>query len=305
MIMNRRRLLTAFLFFFSLTSPVGFAQCLGNSSGTNCYGPLNVTNAGSDPTQSAIDLSDLGLPAPQPTAQHFILSLVNGQLQESDNGAPYHTLVGPVGPPGVPGPQGLTGPPGPPGPQGVAGPAGSPGKQGPAGPAGAMGPSGAAGATGPPGALGPAGPQGPIGPTGERGLPGSQGPPGPLIAPIDYLFRYGTAAYSTGVGLHEYGWDRTLVDLTDANQSRVVVTIGTMGLSEGSYGQAQFSTDSGTTWANLTSQVPLDQTKGVYASNWSDIPSDAKGDFVVRFVVYNSGLASASIGIQQVHIQLK
>jgi Collagen triple helix repeat (20 copies) len=74
--------------------------------------------------------------------------------------------VGPQGPQGDPGPQGIAGPQGP---QGTPGPAGSDGTTGPQGPPGPQGPAGQAG---PQGLVGPQGAQGPIGPAGATGPPG-------------------------------------------------------------------------------------------------------------------------------------
>ena len=83
-------------------------------------------------------------------------------------------LMGPPGPQGEPGAQGPEGPQGPPGAQGETGPQGAPGAQGPEGPAG---PPGLQGLQGEQGLMGPPGPQGEIGPQGE---PGAQGPAGPI-----------------------------------------------------------------------------------------------------------------------------
>jgi len=67
------------------------AQCTGNGqSGTSCTGPLTVTPQSGNATQSAIILVDISQPAPSPAKSSYILSIVNGIIQESDNGQPYH-----------------------------------------------------------------------------------------------------------------------------------------------------------------------------------------------------------------------
>jgi hypothetical protein len=86
------------------------------------------------------------------------------------------SLVGPQGPAGIQGPQGLTGPAGP---QGLQGPQGVTGPIGPQGIAGPIGPVGPQGLQGPPGADGVDGAQGPqgiAGPSGNTWLTGSINP---------------------------------------------------------------------------------------------------------------------------------
>ncbi len=79
----------------------------------------------------------------------------NGLLQFDPAG--MHGLVGPQGPQGIPGSQGLVGATGPQGLQGVPGSQGAEGATGPQGPPGVPGPQGPAGAIGPQGPQGPAG----------------------------------------------------------------------------------------------------------------------------------------------------
>jgi hypothetical protein len=112
---------------------ISWAQCTTGSPGTNCSGPLNLQPPPNNSAQSAITLVDLGLPAPAPTAGQYKLSISRGMILESDNGAGYHSLVGPQGPPGGQGPPGAQGPEGPAGPAGEQGAKGSTGPQGPAG----------------------------------------------------------------------------------------------------------------------------------------------------------------------------
>lgn len=95
--------------------------------------------------------------------------------------------VGPVGPQGAAGPQGLTGATGATGPQGPVGATGATGPQGPTGTTGATGPQGPIGLTGATGATGAAGPQGPTGPTGATGATGPQGPIGLAGGSLNWL----------------------------------------------------------------------------------------------------------------------
>ena len=113
------------------------------------------------------------------------IGLTGPQGLKGDTGA-----VGPQGPIGLKGPQGLkgdtgvAGPQGPiglTGPQGLKGDTGAVGPQGPIGLTGATGPQGPIGLTGPQGLkgdTGAVGPQGPIGLTGATGPQGATGPAG-------------------------------------------------------------------------------------------------------------------------------
>ena len=88
------------------------------------------------------------------------------------------SAVGPQGPIGLTGPQGLkgdTGAVGPQGPIGLTGPQGPIGLTGATGPQGATGPAGTNGTNGIDGAVGATGPQGPIGLTGATGPQGATG----------------------------------------------------------------------------------------------------------------------------------
>jgi hypothetical protein len=107
-----------------ILSSFAAAQCSPTGSGTSCMGPVTISPPSGNTTQSSIIFVDLGLPAQQPAASSYILSIVNGTIQESDNNGAYHTLVGPQGLQGEPGMQGI---------QGVQGVQGVPGPAGPAG----------------------------------------------------------------------------------------------------------------------------------------------------------------------------
>jgi Collagen triple helix repeat (20 copies) len=115
------------LFAIIILSGISWAQCSTGQSGTNCSGPLNVQPQPGNTGQSAIALTDLGLPLPNPTAGQYTLSIAGGMILESDNGNSYHSLMGPSGPQGPMGANGATGPAGAQGPQGPTGIEGPPG----------------------------------------------------------------------------------------------------------------------------------------------------------------------------------
>lgn len=80
-----------------------FGQCTTGKPGTTCQGPLVVKPSPVTATQEALELTDIVKPLPTPFATSYILSIENGQIVESDNGGPYHTLTGTPGPQGPPG----------------------------------------------------------------------------------------------------------------------------------------------------------------------------------------------------------
>jgi hypothetical protein len=263
------------LIILILLSGISLAQCASGNPGTNCSGPLTVQPPPSNANQSAITLIDLGLPLPTPAIGEYTLSIAGGMLLESDNGNTYHSLVGPIGPQG---PQGATGP------------------QGPLGP---MGP------TGPPGPLGPMGPTGPPGPQGPAGAQGPQGPAGTVAAPVDYSFTC-CGAFSAAVGLNELGagLDRNSIDMSNAMQVRLVVTLGNHALPSGSYAQAQYTLD-GTSWYPLSDQVPLTNPNGTYCGTWQALPTGSNGDYLVRIIVFNAGSSATQVGLHQEHLQFR
>jgi hypothetical protein len=300
----------------SLLSGISWAQCATGTPGTNCSGPLSVQPQNGNNTQSAITLTDLGLPVLAPAAGQYTLSVASGMIVESDNGNSYHTLMGPQGPQGpagasgsqgATGATGATGGVGPVGPQGPVGPVGATGGVGAVGPAGAVGaagPSGAVGPTGPAGAQGPTGTQGPQGPQGPAGTIATQGPAGTIATPEDYNFYYGTG-YKASVGTAEVGsFDRDQIDMTNATSVRCIVTIGPSALPSGSYAQAEYTPD-GTNWFALSGEVPVTTPNGLYSSGWQGLPNGANGDYMVRMVVLNAGSVPAQIGLRQLHLQFK
>jgi hypothetical protein len=91
---------------------------------------------------------------------------------------PTSYYLGPPGPQGETGPQGLAGATGPQGETGESGPQGLAGETGPQGETGEGGPQGLAGETGPQGETGESGPQGLAGATGPQGETGESGTQG-------------------------------------------------------------------------------------------------------------------------------
>jgi hypothetical protein len=137
------------------------AQCAANpKGGTNCTGPLAITEA-TDPTTAFLftpATAQFACPTGA-TATSWYFCGQNGALM-LDAGKGYQPL----------------GSPGPPGPPGSSGPPGAIGQQGPngaAGPQGSQGPQGLQGSTGSQGSTGPQGTAGPTGSTGPQGPPGS------------------------------------------------------------------------------------------------------------------------------------
>ena len=180
------------------------AQCTpaSPSPGTVCLGPLTTKPPLTGATQSAFILEDIGLAPPVPTAKAYILSIVDGTIQESDNAGVYHTLVGPIGPQG---PIGLTGQQGLIGPQGAAGIQGAIGSQGTIGLQGPQGVAGAAGAAGIQGAIGPQGIVGIQGSVGPQGSQGIQGVPGVAVGKT----LVGDVTCPKGNGTVNAGWKTT------------------------------------------------------------------------------------------------
>jgi len=164
---------------------------------------------------------------------------------------------------------------------------------------------------GPPGTQGPAGNVGPVGPAGPRGASGptgAQGPPGPpgkLPAPSDYNFS-GWGWFSANAGTSEIGYSlyRNQIDMSSANEVRLVLTLGTYALPSGSYVQAEYTPDL-VNWFVMSGQVPVTTPFGIYSSAWELLPAGAKGDYVVRLVTFNSGSSAIQASLYQLHLQFK
>jgi hypothetical protein len=246
------------------------AQCSAGGSGTNCNGPLTFVPPPGNTVQSGIVFIDLGLPSAAPEPGHFNISILGGILQESDNGAPYHSLVGPAGPRGLrgwPGRDGIDGQNG----QGVP-------------PGGTLGQilmkESAANYD-----------------TAWVNRPGTM--------PFDYTFRYASGSVLVAPGTHELGFARNWIDMSGVSQIRLVVTSGLRVLPAGSYAQAQYRSTVDGQWYALSGQAPLVDGADAYSSGWAAIPPGAIGDYVVRVVVFNSGTDAAPVGLQQEHLQFK
>ena len=296
---------------------ISIAQCGSGNPGTSCTGPLIVQPQGGNSGQSAITMIDLGLSLPSPAAGQYTLSIANGMLVESDNGNGYRSLMGPQGPQGTPGTAGPTGPagtpgatgpiglPGPTGPTGALGPAGATGPIGLPGPAGSTGPQGIAGLAGPPGLSGPPGLTGLAGPEGPQGPTGPSGSSGTLAVPFDYSFSF-LPGLKAAPGLTEAGspLDRAQIDMTSANQLRLIVSQGVKTLPTGSYVQVQCTTN-GSDWYALSDPIPMAVPSSIYASPWQGLPTGTNGDYQVRVIVFNAGTLAAPSGLHQVHLQFK
>lgn len=170
------------IMFITCLSSLTGAQCapLIPGPGSGCVGPVLITTA-SPTVQSSIILVDISKPVPTPAATQYILSIVNGTLQESDNGSAYHTLVGPKGDPGA------------------VGASGQPGVAGTNGRDGANGVNGKDGINGI---------NGTNGKDGTNGLNGSQGPQG--IPGID-SFQVGSSMTVIVTGCNIVGVGRSCV----------------------------------------------------------------------------------------------
>jgi hypothetical protein len=179
------------------------------ANGAIIEGPVGIGTSTPD-AKAALDVNSttqgMLVPRMNTTQRNAISNPTNGLLiyNTSTNqfnyydGSVWQSAVGPQGPAGAQGPQGIQGPAGTAGaqgPQGLQGPAGAAGLQGPTGPTGSQGLQGAAGAQGPQGVAGPAGAQGPQGIQGPAGAQGAQGPAG-VQGPTGFLAN-GSAAGNT------------------------------------------------------------------------------------------------------------
>jgi hypothetical protein len=191
------------------------AQCSNGGSGTTCTGPVTVSPPTGNTTQSAIILTDLGsgTNAPAPSVGNYVLSIVGGIIQESDNNGFYHSLIGSMGPIGLQGPSGPTGSSGATGPQGLVG---NQGVQGLTGPLGATGSQGAQGAIGPLGLTGSQGVQGVIGPlgaTGDVGATGAVGVTGPTGQGVPAGGSAGARLLKSSSADFATGWANTFLNV--------------------------------------------------------------------------------------------
>lgn len=129
----------------------------------------------------------------------------------------------------------------------------------------------------------------------------------PQVMPFDYTLRYATGGYKAPVGLAEVGlaYCRDLIDMSGVSQVRLIIIMGASSLSPGSYAIAQYSTDLGQTWNNLSPQVTASTGEATLSSGWGPLPTGANGDYLVRLAVYNAGSATATIGLQNAHLQFR
>jgi hypothetical protein len=133
------------------------------------------------------------------------------------------SILGPIGPQGVPGDKGIQGPKGLTGEPGIAGPSGPIGDQGPQGHTGDVGTQGPKGLTGDIGAEGNTGPTGLIGDTGPDGPSGDSGPQGPIGIPGPIILNRGIFSMQAPLGDQVSPAPAVVVyDFTNANLSNTV-----------------------------------------------------------------------------------
>lgn len=164
-----------------------------------------------------------------------------------------------------------------------------------------VGPPGAPGAQG---VAGPSGPQGSAGAAGPAGVAGAQGPAGTAPAPADYSFS-GWGSFSANAGMSEVGNSlyRNQIDMTNANEVRLVLTLGMYALPSGSYAQAEYSYEE--FWYPLSGEVPVTTPFGLYSSAWQALPAGAAGDYMVRIVTFNTGSITTQTSLYQLHLQFR
>ena len=154
--------------------------------------------------------------------------------------------------------------------------------------------------------------EGPPGPPGEAGKPVAPGAPGISAAPIDYAL---VTPFNTRVEASEHSWNmpepltelfgipvRLPIDLSRGSKVRLFIQIGSEAGSIGGVIFCQYSLDGGATWQRLTSSAATGLT-GESLSIWSDIPSEAKQDLLVRVVSDNG--TNTPVVINSVHLQIK
>jgi Collagen triple helix repeat (20 copies) len=243
--------------------------------------------------------------------------------------------IGATGPKGATGEQGIQGIVGPTGPQGVQGIVGPTGTQGPVGATGPEGPTGPQGIQGVQGVTGPQGSTGPQGPTGV-GATGPEGPTGPngLTASITFLDPDncgGDTQSSSCVNPFTSTWFnqpatlqevfgvssyRTRYDLTNANQARILVNVGSVGgdtTDDDAALAIQYSTDQ-TTWQSLIGgtfqgenvgpAVNITAANTLQTSAFGTIAAGAKADVFLR-LVGTDGDGSDDPRIGRVELQVK
>jgi hypothetical protein len=108
------------------------------------------------------------------------------------------------------------------------------------------------------------------------------------------------------VGTSEVGaaLDRNQIDMSNSTAVRFVISIGSNGLTTGSYTQAEYTPD-GTNWYPLSGKISVTTPNGIYSSDWQGLPTGANSDHIVRIVVFNAGASAAQVGLRQLHLQFK
>jgi len=209
-------------------------------------------------------------------------------------------LPGPPGPTGADGSQGLPGNDGAQGIQGIQGDLGASGAKGDTGDTGATGSQGIQGETGLQGEQGIQGVQGEQGIQGVPGTPGSNGIDGfPNI--LVTLWQDAALTAWTNMPAAETEFravlnTRTKIDLTSANNSRVIVRIGTAPVANAKI-KVQYSTDD-TNFSDLCSVTMPATANKTNVGDWTAVPGGAKQDVFVRVVgVDGNGSADPTFGL--------
>ncbi|MBS1913363.1 MAG: hypothetical protein JST22_15355, partial [Bacteroidetes bacterium] len=217
--------------------------------------------------------------------------------------------IGATGATGATGAKGATGVDGVTGWTGAIGPQGNPGADG------SVGATGPKGATGADGVTGPRGPNGLPGGPGATGATGATGAVGPSI-PLECILRAGDPTQFIINGVNgpanpgEIGGDnkafRARVDLTNATQARVMVTITATSQFPGSFARGEYSTD-GLTWTSLSGAndsptAPLDQI-GVAKSPWISLTTGARNDVMLRMAYFGGNGQTVTITLMSVQFK--
>lgn len=171
----------------------------------------------------------------------------NGLPKVKDESGVVSDFVGPQGPIGNTGPQGI---------QGIQGPIGNTGPQGIQGPVGPVGPQGPIGNTGPQGPQGPIGLTGPQGPAGADGQDGVGVPAGGTTG--QYLVKLSNTDFATGWKTEKIrsvlssNISSTSTTLANATGLSISLPIGVFNIS----GRLLYSTAAGTTGMRIGATTP-------------------------------------------------
>jgi hypothetical protein len=184
------------------------------------------------------------------------------------------------------------------------------------GPTGPGGPTGPVGAIGPDGVTGLRGPTGPPGPTGWTGPQGALPPVVPWHYPVRAADSVSFVVSAGAVGApgefpDASGMGRIMVDLTNATQVRLVVTMGSIGGGmppSARLALEYFPVVGGAVWAQLgvggIGPAVAATAAGVISSGWITISPGAKVESLIRLVGYG-GNGFSTINVSNVRLEIK